>query len=98
VVFPGRKKAPCSWEAEEGASAGGLGVAGQGGGVGEKEERVGCHLLSWSSGHGRLHQQVAGVTVSALGGSFRPFLFGIGPGSLQKICSLLYTLQIVYRT
>jgi hypothetical protein len=69
----------------------------QGDGVGEKEERVGCHLLSWSSRHGRLHQQVAGVTMPALGGSFRPFLFGIGPGSLQKICSLMYTLQIVYK-
>ena len=28
---------------------------------------------------------------------FWHFLFGFGPGSLQKICSLMYTLQIVYR-
>jgi hypothetical protein len=27
----------------------------------------------------------------------RHFPFGIEPGSLQKICSLMYTLQIVYR-
>jgi hypothetical protein len=36
--FSMRRNAPCSWEAEEGASAGGLGVAEQGGGVGRKKE------------------------------------------------------------
>ena len=68
----------------------------EGSGVWEKGEG-GLPFIEPSSGHVRLHQQVAGVTVPALGGSFRPFLFGIGPGSLQKICSLMYTLQIVYR-
>ena len=34
----------------------------------------------------------------ALDERFWHFLFGFGPGSLQKICSLIYTLQIVYRT
>jgi hypothetical protein len=33
----------------------------------------------------------------ALDERFWHFLFGFGPGSLQKICSLMYTLQIVYR-
>jgi hypothetical protein len=69
--------------------------------MGKGMEEKGEHVLPFiepSSRHGRLHQQVAGVIVPALGGSFRPFLFGIGPGSLQKICSLMYTLQIVYRT
>ena len=69
----------------------------EGSGVWEKGEG-GLPFIEPSSGHGRLHQQVAGVTVPALGGSFRPFLFGIGSGSLQKICSLMYILQIVYRT
>jgi hypothetical protein len=42
-------------------------------GVGEKKRAGGLPFIEPSSGHGRLHQQVAGVTVPALGGSFRPF-------------------------
>jgi hypothetical protein len=38
------------------------------------------------------------LTVPTLGDSFRPFLFGFEPGSLQKICSLMYTLQILHKT
>jgi hypothetical protein len=34
---------------------------------------------------------------ATLDAQFWHFLFGFGPGSLQKICSLMYTLQIVYR-
>ena len=64
-----------------------------GDGMKEKGE-CGLPFIEPSSGHVSQLQQVAGVTVSTLGGSFRPFLFGIGPGSLQKICSLMYTLQI----
>jgi hypothetical protein len=33
----------------------------------------------------------------ALDGRFWHFLFAFGPESLQKICSLMYTLQILYR-
>jgi hypothetical protein len=79
------------------ADVGELLLPGMGKGVEEKGEHV-LPFIEPSSGLGRLHQQVAGVIVPALGGSFCPFLFGIGPGSLQKICSLMYTLQIVYRT
>jgi hypothetical protein len=67
-------------------------------GVGEKKRAGGLPFIEPSSGHGRLHQQVAGVTVPALGGSFRPFLFGIGSRLLHKISSLMYTLQILYST
>jgi hypothetical protein len=51
-------------------------LPGMGKGVEEKGEHV-LPFIEPSSGHGRLHQQVAGVIVPALGGSFRPFLFGI---------------------
>jgi hypothetical protein len=34
----------------------------------------------------------------ALDDRFCRFMFGVGPRSLQKICSLIYTLQILYKT
>jgi hypothetical protein len=46
---------------------------------GRKGEGLVLPFIEPSSGHGRLHQQVAGVIVPVLGGSFRRFLFGIGP-------------------
>jgi hypothetical protein len=49
---------------------------------------VGCNYRA-SSGYARQQWAVPGVTVSTLGGRFCPFLFGFGPGSLQKICSLV---------
>jgi hypothetical protein len=48
-----------------------------------------------SSGHVSL---LAGDDRAMLDGRFWHFLFGFGPGSLQKICSLMYTLQILYIT
>jgi hypothetical protein len=62
------------------------------------EEKGGSELpfIEPSSGHVRLHQQVAGVTVTTLGDVFWHFLLGIGSWLLHKISSLMYTLQIVY--
>jgi hypothetical protein len=40
---------------------------------------------------------LAGDGRTTLDAQFWYFLFGFRPGSLQKICSLMYTLQIVYR-
>jgi hypothetical protein len=69
--------------------------------------QVGCHLkrrslqplvdmggMLQSSAHDSL---LAGDGRTTLNAQFWYFLFGFGPGSLQKICSLMYTLQIVYR-
>jgi hypothetical protein len=50
----------------------------RGDGVREKGEG-GLPFIEQSSGHARLHQQVAGGRVSTLGGHFWRFLFGIGP-------------------
>jgi hypothetical protein len=41
---------------------------------------------------------LAGDGRGTLDECFWHFSFGIRPGSLQKICSLMYTLQIVYMT
>jgi hypothetical protein len=41
---------------------------------------------------------LAGDGRTTLDAHFWRFPFRIEPGSLQKICSLMYTLQIVYRT
>jgi hypothetical protein len=71
-------------------------LPGMGRGVEEKGEHV-LPFIEPSSGHGRLHQQVAGVTGSTLGGRFCPFLFGFRSWLLHKISSLMYNLQIVYR-
>ena len=50
----------------------------EGSGVWEKGEG-GLPFIEPSSGHVRLHQQVAGGRVSTLGDHFWRFLFGIGP-------------------
>jgi hypothetical protein len=77
-------------------------------GVGRKGAgQVGCHLkrcrrqplvdaggILQSSAHDSL---LAGDGRTTLDAQFWHFLFGFGPGSLQKICSLMYTLQMVYR-
>jgi hypothetical protein len=52
---------------------------------------------------GNLHSSeqdslLAGDGRTTLDVQFWHFPFGIEPGSLQKICSLMYTLQIVYIT
>jgi hypothetical protein len=47
-----------------------------------------------SSAHDSL---LGGGGRTTLDAQFLHFLFGFRPGSLQKICSLMYTLQIVYR-
>jgi hypothetical protein len=40
---------------------------------------------------------LAGDGTTTLDGGFWHFLFGFGSGSLQKICSLMYTLQMLYK-
>jgi hypothetical protein len=83
-------------------------VRGREDGVGRKGAgQVGCHLKRrllqplvdmggglQSSAHDSL---LAGGGRTTLDAQFWHFLFGFGPGSLQNICSLMYTLQIVYR-
>ena len=78
-------------------------------GVGRKGAgQVGCHLkrrslqplvdmggMLQSSAHDSL---MAGDGRTTLDVQFWHFPFGIEPGSLQKICYLMYTLQIVYKT
>ena len=78
--------APCSAEQRR-----------EGSGVWEKGEG-GLPFIEPSSGHVRLHQQVAGVTVTTLGDVFWHFLLGIGSWLLHKISSLIYTLHLLYRT
>jgi hypothetical protein len=43
-------------------------------------------------------EHMADTIVSTLGGRFWLFLFGIGSWSVYEIFSLIYTLQILYRT
>jgi hypothetical protein len=52
-------------------------------------------IIEQSSRHVSL---LAGDDRATLDGRFWHFLFGFRPESLQKICSLMYTLQILYRT
>jgi hypothetical protein len=68
---------------------------GEGGWRGGRRRGQGLPFIEPCSGHVRLYQQVADVAVLTMGGSFRPFLFGIGPRLLHEISSLMYTLQIL---
>jgi hypothetical protein len=58
-------------------------------------------LAAAIGGHGRLLQSTSlhrDKKEHTLDERFWHFLFGFGPGSLEKICSLMYTLQCLYRT
>jgi len=78
--------APCSAEQRR-----------EGSGVWEKGEG-GLPFIEPSSRHVRLHQQVAGAAVTTLDDVFWHFPLGIGSWLLHKISSLIYTLQLLYRT
>ncbi|AQK83724.1 hypothetical protein ZEAMMB73_Zm00001d037349 [Zea mays] len=79
------------------ALAAGLERKKRGDGVKEKGEG-GLPFIEPSSRHVRLHQQVAGAAVTTLDDMFWHFPLGIGSWLLQKISSLIYTLQLLYGT
>jgi hypothetical protein len=67
-------------------------------GRGREGRGQGLPFIGPSSGHVRLHQQVAGAAVTTLDDVFWHFPLGIGSWLLHKISSLIYTLQLLYRT